>query len=208
MSADSGFLSVYKEIACDFCEPDFAEYSRMTGLTRTDWLDDKRSMLFLEEYSFLNKPLPAEWDDLKNAVFKASFQTEDYRYPTTVFNEGFISSCKTGGCLFDKNGYEALQKSLVSLGEEYLYIEKVQEFYDPKPLRFCFPVQLSWKELISGGYFASFLCFYFHGFFFLFGPSAKWGVFVANDAEHDVEILGIRESAAHCFAPYFDYTIK
>lgn len=207
MNFGGELLNNYKKLACDFCEPDFAEYYDITGLSRNDWLDNQRAQRFLNKFSYLNKPLPPEWTISKRSIFKTPFEKEDYLFPITVFKTGFIVSCKKSGCLFDKEGYEALQNSLVSLGEERIFIDKVQEKYDPFPLCLSVPTQTSWKELISGGFIASFLFGFPHGFFFLFGPTAHWGLFVANDAVYDVEILGVKESASHCFTPYYEYCV-
>lgn len=205
MAIDFNQINEYKYLAQSFCEPDFADYYRSTGLTREDWLDNKRSALFLEKYSFINKPLPPEWNLSKERVFNLPFKKEDYIYPTDVYKEDFVSSCKKSGGLFDKTGYEALQRSLINLGENQLFIEKEYEIYDPRPIYLSLPVRLSWEELISGGFIVSFLFDFPHGFFFLFSPSAKWGLFVANDAKCDVEILGVNNNSLQCFSPYFQY---
>ena len=122
-----------------------------------------------------------------------------------MYKDGFVSSCKQSGALFDKTGYEALQSSLINMGEKQLFIEKVHECYDPQPLFLSLPVRLSWEELLSGGFIVSFLIDFPHGFFFLFGPSALWGLFIANDALFDVEILGVKSKYLSCFSPYYQY---
>ena len=198
-------LSFYKYLAQGFCEPDFADYNRQTGLTREDWLDNKRSVKFLEEFSFINKPLPPEWNPSKEKVFNLPLNKEDYIYPTNVFKCDFVTSCKESSILFDKTEYEALQSSLINMGEKQLFIEKVQEPYDPLPLFLSLPIRLSWEELISGGFIASFLFDYQHGFFYLFSPSAQWGLFVADDAEYEVKILGVKKDYMPCFTPYYQY---
>ena len=205
MAIDSNLVNGYKYIAQGFCEPDFADYYRLTGLTREDWLDTGRSLRFLEKYSFIDKPLPPKWILSKERVFNLPLKKEEYLYPTHIYKDGFVSSCKIAGCLFDKAGYEALQSSLINMGEDRLYIDKVQEAYDPQPLCLSIPVRLSWEELISGGFIVFFLVYFPHGFFFLFSPSAQWGLFVANDALFEVEILGVKKKHSPCFAPYYEY---
>jgi hypothetical protein len=205
MVIDSNLLNGYQSIAQGLCEPNFADYYRLTGLTREDWLDTGRSLRFLEKYSFIDKPLPPEWILSKERVYNLPFKKEDFLYPTHVFKDGFVSSCKQSGALFDKTGYEALQSSLINMGEKQLFIEKVQECYDPRPLSLSLPVRLSWEELLSGGFIVSFLIDFPHGFFFLFSPSALWGLFIANDALFDVEILGVKIKYQSCFSPYYQY---
>lgn len=198
-------LDIYKNLACDFCEPDFAEYNKLTGLSKEDWLDNQRSIQFLEDYAYTNKPRPKEWDLLKGKVFNAHINNKEFLYPTKIFNNGYIVSCKRSGNLFDNKGFEALMSSMTNLGEECMYLEKVKEDYETQSLCFSFPTSIKWNDIVSGGYIASFLIDYPHGFFFLFGPSAKWGLFVANDAEVDVELLGIKKEISNCFAPYYQY---
>ena len=205
MGIDSSIINDYKCLAQSFCEPDFADYYMHTGLTREDWLDNKRAILFLEKYSFINRSIPTEWILSKERIFNLPFKKEDYLYPTHVYKDGFVSSCKQSGALFDKTGYEALQSSLINMGEKQLFIEKVQECYDPRPLFLSLPVRLSWEDLLSGGFIVSFLIGFPHGFFFLFSPSALWGLFIANDALFDVEILGVKSKYQSCFSPYYQY---
>ena len=208
MGIDSSIINDYKCLAQSFCEPDFADYYMHTGLTREDWLDNKRAILFLEKYSFINRSIPTEWILSKERIFNLPFKKEDYLYPTHVYKDGFVSSCKQSGALFDKAGYEALQSSLINMGENQLFIEKVQECYDPRPLFLSLPVRLSWEELLSGGFIVSFLIDFPHGFFFLFSPSALWGLFIANDALFDVEILGVKSKYQSCFSPYYQYDLR
>ena len=208
MGIDSSIINDYKCLAQSFCEPDFADYYMHTGLTREDWLDNKRAILFLEKYSFINRSIPTEWILSKERIFNLPFKKEDYLYPTHVYKDGFVSSCKQSGALFDKTGYEALQSSLSNMGENQLFIEKVQECYDPRPLFLSLPVRLSWEELLSGGFIVSFLIDFPHGFFFLFSPSALWGLFIANDALFDVEILGVKSKYQSCFSPYYQYDLR
>ena len=208
MGIDSSIINDYKCLAQSFCEPDFADYYMHTGLTREDWLDNKRAILFLEKYSFINRSIPTEWILSKERIFNLPFKKEDYLYPTHVYKDGFVSSCKQSGALFDKTGYEALQSSLINMGENQLFIEKVQECYDPLPLFLSLPVRLSWEELLSGGFIVSFLIDFPHGFFFLFSPSALWGLFIANDALFDVEILGVKSKYQSCFSPYYQYDLR
>lgn len=208
MGIDSSIINDYKCLAQSFCEPDFADYYMHTGLTREDWLDNKRAILFLKKYSFINRSIPTEWILSKERIFNLPFKKEDYLYPTHVYKDGFVSSCKQSGALFDKTGYEALQSSLINMGENQLFIEKVQECYDPRPLFLSLPVRLSWEELLSGGFIVSFLIDFPHGFFFLFSPSALWGLFIANDALFDVEILGVKSKYQSCFSPYYQYDLR
>ena len=48
MAIDFNQINEYKYLTQSFCEPDFADYYRRTGLTRKDWIDNKRSALFMD----------------------------------------------------------------------------------------------------------------------------------------------------------------
>ena len=78
MGIDSSIINNYKYLAQSFCEPDFTDYYLQTGLTREDWLDNKRAILFLEKYSFINRSIPPEWILSKERVFNLPFKKEDY----------------------------------------------------------------------------------------------------------------------------------
>lgn len=90
----------------------------------------------------------------------------------------------------------------------------VIEDFDPRhpphdagpPLRFEFPIESSWSELMDGGYVSTELFGMPHKNYMIVGQSGAWGVYAANDWKNPTDLLIARKDCApavrRCFKDF------
>lgn len=74
-------------------------------------------------------------------------------------------------------------------------------------MRFKFPSNITWDELMSGGAISEELFQMSYKDYSVFGDSECWGKYVANDYKNPLDIVGFKNDAKDIFQKKFQLTI-
>jgi hypothetical protein len=162
---------------------------------------------YLEKYWLDNNEYVQKWYPLQNEIF----ELEKY-FPEFVFKEDLNILVIGGGSVSNPADFETLKKCIQKIGDsEFVIIQHIDK--DDPPLigylgegwkehpflRFKFPADITWEELLSGGGVSDEL-FKPYKEYLLFGKKGDWGMYAANDYKYPVVIFG--------FIPSYDSVFK
>jgi len=163
-------------------------YSRI--VSDSEWGDKKVAENYLERYWLSENEYRSIWEPIQKQIFVH----EKDGLTNFIFADGFKIFAFRGGCLFDQEDFERLQRCFTAIGESYFVI--VENSFGNQELvprfRMKFPTVIDWKELISGNFVSSILVEMPHKEYFVFGNSGGWGKYVANDYKDPLDILGFK----------------
>ncbi|MFT4778211.1 MAG: hypothetical protein ACJAU0_002323 [Flavobacteriales bacterium] len=152
-------------------------------------------MLDFEQYKSV-------WFERRQSIFGVKSSCSDL----PLFSKEFYIKPLVGGCLFDKEDFESLQKCMDLFGDNYFVIEedngltKGSDFsiHRSPRLRFIYPSDIKFEDLflldpdlghteVIGYELNSPVRNYF-----VYGDSMKWGKYVGNDLNNGMglEVLG------------------
>jgi len=153
---------------------------------------------YLKKYWLDESELRNYWQPLKDKIF-----------------------CSKSSCLPDVN-FETLQNCMFKAGDKWFvvvenkYTQPVITGNDGQVmahplLHFKFPIEITWKELLNGGLVSMELFETSYKEFFVFGNSAKWGKYAANEywnasadpAGTPLDIIGFKPELAPIFRECF-----
>lgn len=173
--------------------------------------DYDAEIAFLKAYWLDESELIEKWMPIQNVIFDKN--AEDF--PDMMFNPGFELIVEIGGSLFNQKDFEALQYCMKQVGDkEFVVIENYDKDnpYDLRPqLRFKFPIDITWGQLMNGTNLSADLFQLMERSFFVYGNSGMWGKYVANDY-HDVsvdsagtplKIIAFKKEYENIFRKYF-----
>ena len=130
----------------------FPEIYHATGLSWEDWSDYDRAKAFLSKVY-----MPASL--YKDIIALDPFVSQGYSFRTMVqqprscFPKGVKVRSYPGGSLFDIVTYESLRSVLNRIGEEYMFIcGGLENEKENDPVRLAIPTNLTWNDIIEGGY--------------------------------------------------------
>jgi hypothetical protein len=180
--------------------------------------------LYFDKYWLDGAEYSETWLPIQNSVFDSRAK----HLPDLMFNPNFELLPLIGLNVFtsDKD-FAAMQACMKQTGDKYFavvqnknvvvkvyYGEHGEDDWRVHPLlRFRFPVDISWDELMSGGYVSTEL---FQGAakdYFVFGDSGNWGRYVANSYANPsaipmfstpLNIMGFRPEFVELFRESFD----
>lgn len=178
----------------------------------------KISETYLEKYWLSEDEWQKKWQPLKDKVF----HTEFTRLPDMMYREEYLLITLVGGVIFTEDDFLALQKCMFDAGDKWFVVienkymqptlinDNGKTFVHPL-LRFKYPVEITWKELLNGGLLSMELFESSYKEFFVFGSSSKWGKYAANeywDRSVDpigtpLDIIGFKTELVSVFQKYF-----
>lgn len=146
------------------------------------------SELYLKKYWLGDEEWANYWKRLKDKIFQPEF----IGLPEIIFKEKFVLIAMKGGVIFTESDFNILRQCMLDIGDEWFVIIENKDMQpiikgdDGKAivqplLRFKFPVKISWSELLSGGLISMEIFQTSYKEFFVFGSSAKWGKYAANE---------------------------
>jgi len=173
---------------------------------------------YLKKYWLDERELQNYWQPLRDKIFCSKSSC----LPDVMFKENFELIVLMGGVIFTKNDFEALQNCMFKAGDKWFvvvenkYTQPVITGNDGQVmvhplLHFKFPIEITWKELLNGGLVSMELFETSYKEFFVFGNSAKWGKYAANEywnaladpAGTPLDIIGFKPELAPIFREYF-----
>lgn len=143
---------------------------------------------YFEKYWLGDAEYFEKWLPIQNSIFDNRAE----HLPDMMFNDGFEIFPLVGGDIFiAEEDFTLLQDCLRQTGDTHFVIvqnrnvvvgnyDGENNFTEHPFTRFKYPADISWSELMSGGFAAS---EHFNNGckdYFVFGDSASWGRYVAN----------------------------
>ncbi|WP_121356805.1 hypothetical protein [Flavisolibacter nicotianae] len=152
---------------------------------------------YLEKYGLTEPEYETFWKPLQDEIFI----NQDRALPEMVFGDSYRLIALRGGVLFEKADFESLQACFLELGERsFVVIENTfGKSSDEPPLRMKYPAIVTWEELMSGNFISSVLFEMPHKEYFVFGQTAAWGKYSANDFEKPLDIIGFKPELSNLF---------
>lgn len=159
---------------------------------------------YLEKYWLDKQELNKDWIKIKNTVFNPVFKF----LPDAVFNKDFDVLIRLGGTALDQEQYELFQSCMKITGDRYFVVlEDYDEVNPPHfsgpPLRFKYPVDITWEEIIGGDMISYQVFIRPIRMYFIFGDSGKWGKYAGNDYASPIDIIGFDKKYSDLFQEKF-----
>lgn len=191
------------------------EYQKQLDMYHEENTKDKTEAFF-EKFWLYDDDLKKNWLSLKENIFHEGFK----KFPDFLFKKKYQFLLLGGGILFDESDFKALQSCMLDMKENFFVIIQNydendpprsyvgnNEFIDMLPLRFKFPTNITWDELMDGGFVSTELFDMPHNEYFVFGDSGKWGKYSANDYIHPTDVIGFQPNYKNIFLEKFkDFT--
>lgn len=148
--------------------------------------------------------LNENWRIIKNNIYNKN-STNLFEYK---FNPGFEIIPFKGGLLLTKEEFEILKLCMKTTNDtSFVIIEDYDDESPPHnsgpPLRFKYPADITWQDIMGGGYISIELFQMSHKNYFVFGDSGEWGKYVANDYKFPLDIVGFKNKYAKLFKQNF-----
>ena len=163
----------------------------------SEWGDKKLAKRYLEKYWLSQAEYEKKWLPIQDQIFI----NQEKGLPAQVFSESYELMALRGGTLLEEIDLEELQKCMLSLGDEYFVI--IENTYggklDEPPFCMKYPVNISWRELMSGNFISSILFEMFHKEYFIFSVSGVWGMYAANEYKRPLNIIGFKPEHSYIF---------
>jgi len=164
------------------------------------WGNEKLAEEYLQKYWLPEQEYLSIWKPIQDKVF-----VQGKNLPDLIYHSEFDMIVANGGCLFDEENFKQLQKTMQEIGEEhFIVIQSVQEYTIGEPtFRMKFPVNITWKELISGNYISAVLIEMSLNEYYVFGASGIWGKYTATDYIRSLDIIGFKPELSFVFREQF-----
>jgi hypothetical protein len=170
-----------------------------------------QSLRYLDKYWLHVDDYVQKWQTLQSQVFNA-----DRYFPELVFKQELDVLIVGGGVIFDKEDFEKFKVCLKEVGDEKFAIVQNINKSDPSKvyyldkgwtehplLRFKYPADITWEELLSGGGISDELFKNPYKEYYIFGDKAVWGKYAANDYKYPLDIIGYRKDYENLFKSVF-----
>jgi hypothetical protein len=161
-----------------------------------------------------------KWLTIQDSIFNS----EAKHLPDMMFNNNFELFPLVGGNIFTtEKDFTLLQNCISQTGDKYFTIVQnknvvIEVYYGENNyrvhpfLRFKYPVNVSWDEMMSGGFVSSELFQSCYKDYFVFGDSGTWGRYVANDyvqptnnlGSNPLNIMGFKKEYSKVFRKNFE----
>lgn len=192
-------MKEYQDIIDRYSLKGYDMYSR--SITRSEWGDLKKGEEYLAKYWLSNE----EYKSVSELTLKKIFDNQEIGLPNLVFSKEFDLLVLEGGCLFVEEDFNKLQKCILQLGDNFLFIIENNfggNLKEPT-FRMKFPTDISWQELNSGNFVSSTLLESIHKEYFVFGEGGLWGKYSANDYDFPLDIIGFKDGNGGVFIAEF-----
>jgi len=192
-------MKEYQDLINRYSLKGYDMYSR--SISRSEWGDLKKGEEYLAKYWLSSE----EYQSVSEPIFEKIFDNQKIGLPNLVFSEEFDLLVLEGGCLFVEEDFIKLQKCILQLGDNFLFIVE-NDFggsLEEPTFRMKFPADISWQELNSGNFVSSTLLESIHKEYFVFGEGGLWGKYSANDYDFPLDIIGFKADNKGIFLAEF-----
>ncbi len=174
------------------------EPSDSQAFLKSKWEDKSLALEYLDRFYLFDGTYRSKYKEIQYAIFNS----ETRSFPEFVFLKEYLLFPILGGLAFVEEDFRMLKmlRQLTKDNELLVIMNNVDKNNEATPpLRFKFPLDCSWSDLMSGGVFSTILFEMPHNDFFVFGDAGKWGKYVANDLETPLDIWGVLEDFVGTF---------
>lgn len=159
--------------------------------------DNKKAEDYLKKYLMSEEEYNKDWLPIQRKIY----QNEDKGLSAGIFRNDFSLIVKTGGILFEEVEFESFQKSVKELGDNNFVV--IQNSFGGKlkrpPFRMKYPINITWRELMSGSFISIALLEMPCNEYFVFSEGGFFGKYVANDYDFPMDIIGITPDIDYIF---------
>lgn len=175
---------------------------------------------YFEKYWLDKNEYFEQWLPIQNLIFN----NEAKHLPDMMFNSNLELFPLVGGNIFTmEKDFSLLQNCMSQTGDKYFTIVQnknvvVEVYYGKNEyrvhpfLRFKYPANISWDEMMSGGGISSELFQSGYKDYFVFGDSGNWGRYVSNDyvqpenftGFNSLNIMGFKKEYSEVFIKNFE----
>lgn len=163
---------------------------------------------YLEKYWLFNNELQNYWMKILHNIYDTTVN----KFPGLMFQNEYAFIPLMGGSFFNREDYNTLKKTFKFLGDKYFVI--IQNYNEEEPLinadnegneyiyptfNFKYPTDLSWEELMNGGYMTREFFGMLHNDYFVFSESGKFGLYITNDYDHPFLLIGFKKEYSTFF---------
>lgn len=197
-------MELYSKYLNDYSD----EYNLIfnTKLTEDEWKDKNRALDYLRKYQISPGEYTEKWLPIQETIFLNINET----FPKVKFEDEYSLYISTGGVSLEKDDFESLQRCMIQLGDTNLII--IQNDFGgalkESPLRMKYPINITWKELMGGGFISTALFENYHYDFFIFSESGKWGKYAADIYEYPLSIIGFKTKCRMVFEREFAVSLQ
>jgi hypothetical protein len=188
-------MKEFESILTEYAKDGYFMYSNF--IPRSRWGDRAVAESYLEKYWISSAEYEETWRTVQNRVFRIAATGSS----EVVFQPEFEIFVMKGGCLFDEAEFDRVRSCALNLDEKFIIVIEnsfAGELQEPA-FRMKFPVDIEWEEMISGNFASAIMLEMPHKDYFVFGESASWGKYTANDHEIPVDIFGFKGVAERIF---------
>jgi hypothetical protein len=163
---------------------------------------------YFDKYWLNKEEYIEKWLPIQNKIFDSKAKY----FPDMMFNSDFQLIALRGGLIFTEEDFYLLQNCMNQTGDKYFVIvqncSEENPHQEQPPLRFKYPANVTWDELMSGGLVSLELFQYPFKEYFVFGDTGTWGKYVANDYEKPLDIIGFKKNYSEVFKRNFKQLIE
>ena len=145
---------------------------------------------FFRKYWLSGDEYLSKWKPTEESTYAITGQ----RFPNVRFRREWSLIALRGGRIFAEEDFYSLQACMVETGDTYFavveHLDEINPYHGEPRLRFKFPADITWQELMSGGYVSQSLFEWPVKEYLVFGNSGMWGKVAANDYILPVDLIG------------------
>lgn len=192
-------MKEYQDILIEYSYSIYSMHSTM--IPELEWGNKEVAEKYLEKYWLPKEEYEKAWKPIQDRIFI----NQEKGLPSLIFAKEYEIIALRGGVLFEEKDFKQLQDCFLKVGDKHFVI--VENSFGNElqrtPFRMKYPVAISWQEFMSGNFISSVLAEMCANEYFVFGDSAAWGKYAANDYEKPLDIIGFKKEYSQLFKDIF-----
>jgi len=153
-----------------------------------------KTSLFFEKYWLPSRRLDEKWVPIVNSAFKLINNDSIFNIEENINYEKFRLKKSPGGLTLTESQLANIKTWANTCGDRSFSLIEHQAIQAPHsdgapPLRFEFPIDISWRDLNDGGFISLHLFGLSSGNYFLAGDSGAWIIYAGNDWDPPVDVI-------------------
>jgi hypothetical protein len=173
-------------------------------MNEEDPLYTRHNPEYVEKYVLSDEEYESTWRPAQKKVFRLTVNPDDpVTPPDQVFQPGFQFRFRWAGSPFHRDYINMLRGFMQEIGEEsFITSEHSWQPEKSKWRDYRFPADITWEAFRSGGMEAEHVLIILNSDLYVFGESARWGIYISQGLNWD--IIGLDgDDLAAAFDRYF-----
>jgi len=197
----------FKEIMDEYSSEAYFLYAgREDDSGLEDWKNEEIARAYLQKYWLEEKEFSSVWHPIQLQMFSPSTKA----FPDLLFQQPIHIFPRPSGFTLNPDTLVLVKLLMEKSGEdEFVVIQNSVEANQSdaaQSLRLKYPISVTWKEIMSGGYISTALFEMWHNDYFVFGKSRLWARYVVNDYKTPIDLFAVEESLVSAMEPHFRLT--